>query len=167
MRRLGIDFCVFILLLGCVSKPVGPNKIETIQSMYEEYRTSFPDVPEISVEDLLGMQKERELTLVDVRDAAERRVSIIPNAISREEFERDMEKYKNDTVVVYCTIGHRSGLYAQELMNKDLRVFNLKGGVLSWAHTGQDFVNDKGKTRTVHVYGPEWNLLPEGYTGVW
>ena len=143
------------------------TKIETIDAMYRDYKKSFPNTPDISVDALLATQKTTRVVLVDVREPREREVSMIPGALSSQEFERNIDKYKDRTIVVYCTIGFRSGIYAEKLQNTDLTMLNLRGSILAWVHSGQQVVNTQGPTHRVHVYGPEWNLLPDDYQGVW
>jgi rhodanese-related sulfurtransferase len=92
---------------------------------------------------------------------------MIPGAIPGKQFEASGRRYVGKQVVVYCTIGYRSGLYAKRLDKQDRHVFNLKGGILAWAHAGQAAVNLNGQTNRVHLYGREWNLLPHGYEAVW
>ena len=61
----------------------------------------------------------------------------------------------------------RSGVYAETLAERGFRARNLVGGVLAWAHAGRSFVDEDGNpVRRVHVYGAEWDLLPESYEGV-
>lgn len=79
---------------------------------------------------------------------------------------------KGKRIVVYCTIGYRSGKYAMELAGQGIRAENLEGGILSWSHAGGPFQvrNDAGlatPTRRVHVYDKGWNLLHPDYEAVW
>ena len=58
-------------------------------------------------------------------------------------------------------------LYAKELVEQGVDVANLKGGVLGWAHADGRFVDPQGgRTQRVHVYGQDWDLLPDGYASV-
>jgi len=138
-----------------------------IDRLYLRYKRSFAEVPEITVEQLLAARKTQPLVLVDVRSRREREVSMIPGAISAEQLERNLQAYADRRIVTYCTIGYRSGLYARELRRRGLDAVNLAGSILSWVHAGQPVVDEGGPTRRVHVYGPEWNLLPAGYVPVW
>ncbi|QEY33497.1 MPT-synthase sulfurylase [Synechococcus sp. RSCCF101] len=106
------------------------------------------------------------LLLVDVREPAEQAVSMLPGAVSAEQFERHRERYRDRTVVAYCTIGLRSGLKAQQWRQQGIEAVNLAGGVLAWAHADQPFVSPAGPTRRVHVYAPSWNLLPASHSAV-
>ncbi len=107
--------------------------------------------------------------LVDVRTVKERKVSIIKNAITKEQLEINLNYYKSKKILVYCTIGERSSIYAYQLKAKGITtVANLRGGVLKWAHAGGVFVDSQGnETKKVNVYAKAWNFLPVGYIGIW
>ena len=144
-------------------------KKRKIRAMYQAYKNKdFKEVPDLSVDSLLALQKKgKKVVLVDVREKKEIKVSTIPGAISQKKFEKNIRKYRDYQIVVYCTIGYRSGIYTEKLRRKNLKAYNLIGGVLDWAHAGQKFSNPSGDSLKVHVYGQEWNLAPEGYQPVW
>lgn len=157
-----------VAIAGEHSSSGNVSRIGQIERFYSEYQRRFKDVPSVSAAELTSLQKDATVLTLDVRTAKERRVSMIPHAISQDEFERDENRYKGRKLVVYCTIGYRSGLYAEKLRKKGWNAFNLKGGVLAWADAHQLFVDPTGKqTKAVHTYGQKWNLLPEEYEGVW
>jgi rhodanese-related sulfurtransferase len=104
--------------------------------------------------------------LVGVREPRERRVSMLPGAISRQDFERDSARYRSWVVVPYCTIGLRSGFCTRKLRGQGFEARNLAGSVLAWAHAGLPFEAEGKATRRVHVYSAEWSLLPRGYEPV-
>ena len=143
---------------------------EQVLSMYQSYKNrSFSDVQDITTEEYLEVSKKEEAVLVDVRTKKEMQISMIPGAITLTEFEKNKDNYKDKEVniVIYCTIGYRSGLYTEELLKENLNAYNLIGGVLGWAHAGQTFISSNGDSLRVHVYGDDWDLLPEGYESVW
>ena len=76
-----------------------------------------------------GTRQAKRVVVVDVREAAETAVSMIPGAVTKEQFEAEAERYAQHTVVAYCTIGYRSGKYCQELGKQDRPepVLNLQG----------------------------------------
>ncbi len=157
---------------GCAVDRGRAAGAEDVAALYASYRRAFPDVPEISVEALMAARDEArpgegEVVLVDVRDASERAVSVIPGAISVEELQAAGDVIQDRLVVTYCTIGYRSGRYAERLLERDFRVANLEGSLLAWIHAGGALVDAEGPTRRVHVYGKRWNLLPAGYEPVW
>ncbi len=143
------------------------GKREQIEALYARSRRQFPEVPEITVEELERLREEREVVLVDVRKPQEQAVSMIPGAIPAERFEQEVERHRDATVVAYCTIGHRSGLFARALRQRGLEALNLKGAILSWTHSGGELRDGDGPTRRVHVGGPRWALQAEGYEPVW
>ena len=70
-------------------------------------------------------------TLLDTRTAEERAVSVIPGAITREQFEASPTTYASTTVVCYCTVGYLSGACTRELRNKGHgNVVNMGDGAL-------------------------------------
>ena len=100
------------------------------------------------------------------RSEKEIEVSMILGAVSKEEFEKNIEIYRSKKLIAYCTIGFRSSRYVEKLLKKGHNAFNLWGSILGWAHAGGELVKGNQKTRTVHTYGKTWDLLPEGYKGV-
>ena len=145
------------------------QKREAIEAQYRQSKPQFPGVQEVLPEELeeLRRQDEGRVVVVDVRGPEERKVSMIPGAVSSEEFEQRSEEFQDATIVVYCTVGHRSGLYAQKLDNQGWRVFNLKGAILAWTHIGGPLADARGPTRRVHVPDRRWRLAADGYESVW
>jgi len=162
---------LFIFLAPCGCRQEGAPllsdaaKRDRIEELQNEYRRAVPGVPEVSVPQLLLMLDQEEVVLVDGREERERTVSMIPGAITMEQLE--LGKHRDQKIIVYCTAGYRSRRQARELRGRGLQAFSLRGGILSWVHAGRKAVNRKGETRRVHVYGPEWNLLPERCEAVW
>ena len=135
-------------------------------TLYRKYAQEFPHVREIGVRELQQRQW-RELVLVDVRSPEEIAVSFIPGAITKKEFEGNLTRYRDTTVVVYCTIGYRSGKYAQKLQQQGIEVFNLSGSLLAWSHIEGKLINATGTTKQIHVFDRQWQLTAEGYEPVW
>ena len=143
------------------------QKLAKIETFYAKYKRSFPKVKDITAVELASRLDDDELVVVDVRTEAERAVSMIPSAITSETFEANVDDYRGKTVITYCTAGYRSGLYAEKLRNREWNVLNLAGSLLSWSHAGQPLVHDGNPTRRVHTFGPDWDLLAQGYDAVW
>ncbi|KAG1672560.1 hypothetical protein FOA52_010660 [Chlamydomonas sp. UWO 241] len=88
------------------------------------------------------------LVLVDVRDACESDVSVIASrcTLTRRQFEARAAELRDvgTTVVCYCTVGYRSGMYAASLVRRDGfdrdRVFNLEGSILAATQAGMPLV---------------------------
>ena len=144
------------------------RKLRRLERMYKKYQRKFPEVESISVAQLQQLQSgQRKVILVDVRKPEEYEVSMLPGAITKEDFEARRDDFRDATVVPYCTAGYRSGFYAQKLMADGFEVKNLAGSVLAWSHAGETFVHEGEDTRRVHTYGPDWNLAADGYEAVW
>ena len=126
--------------IGDRAIPVGTSSDRKVPASKKErclkevhfYQRKFPNVPTLSSEQLL--ENRDDYLIVDARTRAERNLSMIPGAIFLREFE---EKYKKNAVddkkrvVVYCTIGYRSGMEATRLQHRypELRgkIYNLDG----------------------------------------
>lgn len=132
-----------------------------LKSAYSLVKLEFPDLPEFSSQSLKALSREekRDYIVVDVRTPEERNVSIITGAINQEFFESTMASYQDKKIIVYCTIGYRSGFYTTILRQKGLNAYNLSAGILGWTHVDGGLVNSQGQeTDEVHVYSRPWNL---------
>lgn len=167
---LPLAILLSISAIHCAPKPVAltaEERVEAIEKMYSDYQKGFPEVPEVEPAELAEALAAGSSVLVDVREPREWAVSRISGAITIDAFERDKAQYKDRPIVAYCTIGYRSGQFAQRLSQDGFDASNLRGSILAWAHAGQPLVDDEGETTRVHVYGPQWDLLPDGFESVW
>jgi rhodanese-related sulfurtransferase len=133
--------------------------------MYLEYRGAFPGVDAGAELEAHQVHAQRQnLVLVDCRLSEERAVSTLPGAISLQDF---LALNEQPRACLYCTIGLRSGIEVAKLRAQGVDAYNLKGSILSWVHEGYPVLDPNGHSvRTVHVYGPKWDLLPDGWTAV-
>jgi rhodanese-related sulfurtransferase len=138
-----------------------------IESMYSGYKKEFADVADIDVRDAMQLDAEGRAVFVDVRKKKERRVSMLPGAIGKQELLKDPEKFTDQTLIGYCTISYRSGKLARKLKSRGITMLNLRGGLLAWVHEGGKVYDAQGETKRIHVYGPKWNLAPKDYETVW
>ena len=144
------------------------EKAARVEKLYAGYRGSFPKAPGFTVDELLArLEEPGGLVLVDVRRESERAVSMIPGAISRQEFEQRQQELSGRMVVSYCTIGYRSGEYTEELRQQGWDAYNLEGSILAWTHAAQELEKDGQVTRRLHVYAPRWDLAADDYETVW
>lgn len=142
-------------------------KRQQLEMIYENARQSFPEVAEITAEQLMEKRKSEDIVLVDVRQPQERAVSMIPGAITSETFEANPQDYEGKTIITYCTVGGRSGMYAQQLQARGFNALNFKGSILAWTHAGGELESTDGPTTRVHTYSKKFNLAAEGYETVW
>ena len=143
------------------------KKKEAVYAMYADYKKDFPAVMDISPQQSMELLKKNEVVFIDTRKPAEMTVSMLPHAITEKEFLSHPEKYAGKTVVGYCTVSYRSGVFAREMDAKGISVSNLKGGILAWTLEGGKVYDKNGKeTNRIHVYGKKWNYAPAGYKAV-
>ncbi|MFT4624135.1 MAG: rhodanese-related sulfurtransferase [Myxococcota bacterium] len=156
-----------LTLLAAMQVVAAPNASETehIATMYATYRAAFPDVPEVTVETLDTLKAP---VFVDVRTAPEQAVSMLPGALTIEEFTAQQAALAGRPIVAYCTIGARSGEWAQARREEGIEAYNLVGSLLAWTHAGGALeAPDGSATKRVHVYGKTWDLAADGYESTW
>ena len=143
------------------------EKKNAVYRMYSGYKVKFPTVSDITVEETLELIKSGRVVLVDIRKPDEMSVSMLPDAVVETDFENNPERYGGLTVVAYCTIGYRSGLFAAKMGKMGMDVLNLKGGILAWILEGGRVYAPGGvAVNRVHVYGKKWDLAPAGFESV-
>lgn len=145
-------------------KPVYARRIEKLANACFP---ASPNIPWISASQFLDRNDQKEWAIVDVRSPRERAVSVIPRSTSLEDFEAQSKRFTDRPILVYCTVGCRSGAYTQKLREQGFDAFNLRGGVLAWALEGKEFVTPNGRsTHDVHIHGAPQGVLPPGYKAV-
>ena len=165
---------ILIWLVGLLAFPAAAaaaeksdaDKTRVVYQMFAEYSKAFPSVPVMSPRKAAALAESSNLVIVDVRQDEEMKVSMIPGAITRTAFLEHLEDYKNKAIVAYCTIGYRSGLFAEQMKANGVDVSNLKGGILGWALEGGKVYDANGISRRIHVYGKKWKYVPNGYEPV-
>lgn len=91
----------------------------------------------------LKQRRERgdSLVVLDIREPNELKISVLPDILhipmgELTDHMEELEKHKNDEIVVVCRAGNRSGVIADFLRENDFeRVYNLAGGMNAWADT--------------------------------
>jgi len=64
---------------------------------------------------------------------------------------------KDSKIVVYCSVGYRSGKVVEKLMKSGFsNVQNLWGGIFYWVNMGYEVENEKGVTPDIHPYSAKW-----------
>ena len=158
------------LALAACQRPPADDAARQQQmlALYDGYRQQLPDVAEIAPADAMASWRAGEAVFVDARTDAERAVSTLPDAVPEAAFLADPARYAGKKVIIYCTIGYRSGLLARTLAKQGVPTVNLAAGILGWLHAGGPLADAKGQpSKRVHVYGRSWDLAPLAYTAVW
>lgn len=111
--------------------------------------------------------------VVDVRDPEEFAVSHLEGALSLPLAELKSSGWPPDwrrdrPVILYCTVGYRSGLAAQCLLEQGLDAKNLVGGILALAQADQPLVDGSGQTWRVHTWHESFAwMVPMPYEAAW
>jgi rhodanese-related sulfurtransferase len=139
------------------------DQLNIIYEKFKGYLSEFPNALNIKPDEAKFFD---EPLFVDVREKKEYRVSMIKGAITKDEFIKNKDLYKYRNIIIYCTIGLRSGKFSQQLTNEGFTSFNLIGGVLLWSHYGFDFYNGDLLINRVHTYSKKWNHLHSDYQAI-
>ena len=99
-----------------------------ISLLVQECFQIYPDIPWIYAGNFLRSAQEKVWVVIDVRDDDERQVSVLPGAISSEKFLEREDRVSNIPMLVYCTIGGRSGVCVEDLIADGHEAYNLWGG---------------------------------------
>ena len=136
------------------------RKYQQVIEMYRDYAKKFPQVTDIPASEAIPLINSSETIFVDVRKAKEQEVSMIPGAVTREEFLNNLELYSNKRIIAYCTISYRSGKFASNMAKKGILITNLEAGLLGWVHKDGPLHRVNKETNKLHVYGKKWDLAP-------
>jgi rhodanese-related sulfurtransferase len=126
------------------------------------YEGEYPDIttvePRRLAEELAG---ERPPLLLDTRAPEEFSISHLGNAqlADAATFDPDdVDDVDHDRpIVVYCSVGHRSGLVARRLKELGFtNVRNLYGGIFLWYNEGYPVYCDMRPVDRIHPYNAVW-----------
>jgi len=172
-RRFHLTYCVLIVFLCLAScDPADRNisdteKKEVVYRMYAGYKKDFPEVRDISPQQAMELLDQEKVVFVDTRMPSEMAVSMIPGAVTKQDLLSHTDRYKDITIIGYCTISYRSGVFARDLAKDEITVLNLQAGILAWILEGGKVYDKSGKeVKRVHVYGDKWDYVPAGYEAV-
>lgn len=140
------------------------------QFVERDVRTHYPDVPTISTDRLgawLADDTRRPPILLDAREVEEYAVSHLPGAHPVDPdagvdalLASILGAEAGRPVVVYCSVGVRSGAVAKRLIQAGIgEVYNLEGSIFRWANEGRPLVRNGEPVREVHPYSFTWGRL--------
>ena len=112
---------------------------------------------------------KKSIIYLDSREKEEYDVSHLPGAVWIGYDDIDWKKVqslpKDASIVVYCSVGFRSGKITEKLIDKGYKnANNLYGGLFNYANYGGQLIDGNGKETTkVHGYNKRWSqwLNPE------
>ena len=131
---------------------------EMAKDMAEKFKA-----PTISVKGLEKLMSLENTVLMDARELNEFQVSHIKGAIHVGYKKFDMNKVlslvkSNSKIIVYCSVGYRSGDITSKLKNLGIQSFNLYGGIFNWSNSGKELFNSKGElTNKIHGFDKSWS----------
>ena len=99
--------------------------------------------------------------ILDIRTLEEYEVSHLPNAIwAGKENSEILEIGKDANIIVYCSLGKRSELKGEQLIESGYtNVYNLYGGIIEWHNNGMTTIDSNDNlTEKIHPYSWFWGL---------
>jgi rhodanese-related sulfurtransferase len=142
------------------------GRLDAVEGAVDEI---FADVPQLSTKQLAAMLNDpdpaRRPIVLDARAAGEFDVSHLAGA-RRVDFDKPvpadlLAQAKERPVVVYCSVGYRSSVYARKLREAGVaNACNLRGSIFRWATEGRPMVHgESDPAATVHPYNESWGKL--------
>lgn len=125
----------------------------------------FPEVKRITPPELAAWLQDAQRkppVLLDVRTAAEYEVSHLKNAqrVQPDSPASAIQLLKDQPIVTYCSVGYRSGSFAQTLEKAGYtHVQNMEGSIFKWANEGRPVYRDGKQAEKVHPYNKTWGRL--------
>lgn len=158
LKFLKMRLACFILFTS-ISLQISAQKI--LEELLQAHNSH--DVPYITVQEL-AMPKTKAI-LLDARELNEYSVSHLKDAIfvgfNNFNLEQTVQQLNNkqQTIVVYCSLGIRSETIAKKLQNAGFtNVFNLYGGIFEWKNNDFPIYNSKGEeTESIHAFSKTWS----------
>lgn len=151
---------LFLIFLMFLSKTTNAQvKSKAFDSLLNVMVTKT--VPTVGCEDI---KKMKNVVLLDTREKREYEVSHLKDArwVGFEKF--DMKNVasipKDANIVVYCSIGVRSGKIGEKLMQAGYtNVHNFYGSIFEWVNQGNPVYDMAGKpTNKIHGYNWKWGV---------
>ncbi len=130
-------------------------------------RRKFPKAPLLSVPELkawLDDTARARPVLIDVRSRREFEDSQLLGAQNAETLSAALAllegQSKSTPIVVYCSVGYRSGAIAEGLIQRGyLQTRNLEGSLFEWANNGLPLHQGTRPASKVHPYNASWGRL--------
>ena len=120
--------------------------------------------PIITMDEVKAIQKKKEkIIFLDSREYKEYQISHMSGAIwvgyDNIDWTKINKQNKDAKIVIYCSVGFRSGKLTEQLKKKGYsNVTNLYGGLFNWANNGGEIVNTMGvSTKEIHGYNKTWS----------
>jgi len=154
---------VVVALLALVGAVVAAQPRVAWEGLRATIEARHPDVPWVTGDELARwIARDPRPLLLDARTEVEFRTSHLEGAIRVDPERPDVAALARPSagrkVVVYCSVGWRSGDVAAALREAGWReVHNLEGGLFAWANAGRAVVGEGAPL--VHPFDATWGRL--------
>lgn len=156
--------CIFAVSFLSVSQALSFSLFDSGPETFEEMATKMASkfsAPIISMQDLKKIQNEKNVIVLDAREIEEFNVSHIKNSlmVGYDDFDlSSVEKVvgRDQRVVVYCSVGYRSGDIAERLRKAGYDAYNLYGGLFGWVNSNEIIYNKYQETKNIHGFNKKW-----------
>jgi rhodanese-related sulfurtransferase len=147
------------LLAACACRPA-PEWNEVLTDL----RARFPQVAQVSVEELLAAESDPGPLLLDARSGREFATSHLRGARHAPDEAAALAALAGvdpeREIVVYCSVGLRSSALAARLGARGFaHVANLEGGIFAWANAGQPTYRGEERVDGVDPFDERWGAL--------
>ncbi|MBD2089334.1 rhodanese-like domain-containing protein [Microcoleus sp. FACHB-1515] len=133
------------------------------QLLKRQIRTKFPQVKQLSTEELAKQIETKPPVLLDVRTEAEFAVSHLLDARQinpRIEDFSSLDLPLDTPIVAYCSVGYRSSRLVDRLQQAGYtQAVNLEGSIFQWANEGRPVYRNGEIVQQVHPYNRVWGQL--------
>jgi len=170
-RKHGVG-AVFVLYIAfALLAWTGPiacgNGVLTWPAVKSAVRMNYPAVKHLTTSELATWIQSDSTPvpiMLDARAPEEYNVSHIRGAVLAPRLSDALGALagveKDHPIVVYCSVGHRSGALAEELLGKRYtNVYNLEGSIFQWANEDRPVFAGGIRVYQVHPYDHKWSEL--------
>jgi rhodanese-related sulfurtransferase len=162
--------CRLVMMAGCslvvLWLVAATRPALTWEGVHVRISQTFPLVQTISpLAAQARISSSRPPVVYDVRTSAEYVCSHLPGAMWVEDPTTLGQPHVQSTardqpIIVYCSVGWRSALVCKRLQEAGYtQVWNLAGGIFSWAHADLPLERGGDSVRVVHPYDAHWGVL--------
>jgi rhodanese-related sulfurtransferase len=133
-QKIIAGFLVFTLLLAFVMAL--PSLVEAQES------TPYANISVDTAHEMIKHGDSSNLVILDVRNQSEYNLDHLYGAILIPVYQleariSELEKSRNDPIIVYCKSGFRSQMACEILVEHNFtKVYNMAGGILAWIEAG-------------------------------
>ena len=170
--RFALAAAAVLALIAVYARPAWADAASPLDATIADVQKRWPDIKQISGDDLTKITKDGKTVVFDVRLPEEYAVSHLDGAINVDPgltaaafLTQHAEKLKGKTAVFYCAVGVRSSKLAERVGADALQSagatssVNLSGGIFAWHGAEKPLIDANGPTKLVHGYDATWGKL--------